>query len=74
MNRFHKVATLTFWATLGLVVAGGLVRQRVPASAAPTGRLVGVAGYRRWNSQTFPPKWMPRASHTTWTGSIASNT
>jgi cytochrome c oxidase assembly protein subunit 15 len=26
MNRFHKVATLTFWATLGLVVAGGLVR------------------------------------------------
>ena len=22
MNRFHKVATLTFWATLGLVVAG----------------------------------------------------
>ena len=26
MNRFHKVATLTFWATLSLVVAGGLVR------------------------------------------------
>ncbi len=26
MNRFHKVVTLTFWATLGLVVAGGLVR------------------------------------------------
>ena len=24
MNRFHKVVTLTFWATLGLVVAGGL--------------------------------------------------
>ena len=26
MSRFHKVVTLTFWATLGLVVAGGLVR------------------------------------------------
>ena len=26
MKRFHKVVTLTFWATLGLVVAGGLVR------------------------------------------------
>lgn len=26
MNRFYKVVTLTFWATLGLVVAGGLVR------------------------------------------------
>ena len=26
MNRFHMVATLTFWATLSLVVAGGLVR------------------------------------------------
>ena len=26
MKRFHKVVTLTFWATLSLVVAGGLVR------------------------------------------------
>lgn len=26
MDRFHKVAAFTFWATLGLVVAGGLVR------------------------------------------------
>jgi heme a synthase len=26
MNRFHKFALLTFWATLSLVVAGGLVR------------------------------------------------
>ena len=26
MKRFYKVVTLTFWATLGLVVAGGLVR------------------------------------------------
>jgi hypothetical protein len=26
MIRFNKVVTLTFWATLGLVVAGGLVR------------------------------------------------
>ena len=26
MKRFHKVVTLAFWATLGLVVAGGLVR------------------------------------------------
>jgi len=26
MKRFHKVVTLTFWATLVLVVAGGLVR------------------------------------------------
>ena len=49
MNRFHKVVTLTFWATLGLVVAGGLVRQRVQGLVVPTGQHAGDVGYRQRN-------------------------